>query len=191
MLCPWTSRGKRPPPSHPVNTLWQWQPRTERPPLRPPSNPCCTYSQASDGSGGLEEGQAPTYPWNWATQPERSSGPRPGARAGSWNSPGQVRKGMEWKWWGWGVRVGMRVGEKEGTNIESRIQGPDTCPLCYQTSLTKHKSKDEIINNVKTVTKEHQTQAWGPSENWARYTCTTGTPTKLALLVAQPGGGAL
>lgn len=106
MLCTWISRGKRPPPSHPVKTLWHWQPRTEKPPLCPYPIPSCTYSQASDGSGGLKERQASTYPWNWATQPERGSGSRPGARAGTWNSTwgGEEEGGMKVVGVGWGRR---------------------------------------------------------------------------------------
>jgi len=51
---------------------------------------------------------------------------------------------------------------KEGgrTMHELGIQGPNACPACHQTSLTKHKLKDEIIKNFKTVITEHS----APSE---------------------------
>lgn len=125
---PGPSAEERPPLNHLVNTPWHWQPRTEQPPLCPdPARPALLPG-----------------PW-WVQRTQREDRPPPAHVIGPLSKRGAVVTGQ-----GQGQVAGTHPGEArkgvkwrgERTRHESRIQGSDTCPLCHQTWLKKHKSKE-------------------------------------------------
>lgn len=60
---------------------------------------------------------------------------------------------------------------REGKVWVSWGSKPQACaPLCHWASLTKHKIKNEIIEDFKMVAVEHETSFVGPSEH---STCVT------------------
>ena len=47
------------------------------------------------------------------------------------------------------------------TTGEQRFQALEHTPVAYQTSLTKYKFKDKMIDNLKTATREHRMPSTG------------------------------